>query len=147
MFAFLNNNKKKKEIELIFIYLNIINIYYLINLFSLFRFKNAENQYMSHKKYGVHLKLSGPFDLVCLQYSSSVRNTHSPSVRASSPTTRTANFTLGLKRPILRPRYTIYYYVVNFQNSKCYNFRPDENIRLSRETVVPKNIPLKKDLK
>ena len=35
LFGFLNNNKKKKEIELIFIYLNIINIFYLINLFSL----------------------------------------------------------------------------------------------------------------
>ena len=73
-----------------------------INLAVPFRHKNPENQYMSHKKYGVHLGFSGPFDLVCLQYSSSVR--------ASSPTTRTANSTLGLKRPTLRPRYTIYYF-------------------------------------
>ena len=36
-----------------------------INLVVLFRYKNTENQYMSHKKYGVHLGLSGPFDLVC----------------------------------------------------------------------------------
>ena len=35
-----------------------------IYLALLFRLKNAENQYMSHKKYGVHLELSGPFDLV-----------------------------------------------------------------------------------
>ena len=65
---------------------------------------------MSLKKYGVHLGLSGPFDLVCLQYSSLVRKTHSPLARASSPTTRTANSTLGLKRPTLRPRYIIYYF-------------------------------------
>ena len=30
-----------------------------------FRVKNPENQYMSHKKYGVHLRLSEPSDLVC----------------------------------------------------------------------------------
>ena len=85
-----------------------------MNLALLFRFKKAENQYMSHKKYGVHLGLSGPFDLVCLQYSSSVRKTHSPSARASSPTTRTANSTLGLKWPTSHPRYTIYYFYVYF---------------------------------
>ena len=84
-----------------------------MNLALLFRFKNAENQYMSHKKYGMHLGLSGPFDLVCLQYSSSVCKTHSPSARASSPTTRTANSTLGLKWPTFRPRYTIYYFSDN----------------------------------
>ena len=38
--------------------------------------------------------LSGLFDLVGLQYSSSAR---------------TANSTLGLKKPTLRPWYTIYY--------------------------------------
>ena len=32
------------------------------------------------------------------------------------------------------------FYVVNFQKLKCYNFRPDENIRLFREAVVLKNI-------
>ena len=63
--------------------------------------------------------LSGPFDLVCLQYSSSVRKTHSPSARASSPTIRTANSTLGLKRHTLRPRYTIYYsFFINFSGIK-----------------------------
>ena len=86
-----------------------------MNLALLFRFKNTENQYMTHKKYGVHLGLSGPFDPVCLQYSSLVRKTHSPSARASSPTTRTANSTLGLKWSTLRSRYTIYY-------SKQYQF-------------------------
>ena len=45
---------------------------------------------------------SGPFDLVYLQYSSSVRLTISLS-------TRTANFTLGLKRYTFTPRYIIYY--------------------------------------
>ena len=65
---------------------------------------------MSHKKYGVHLGLSGPFDLVWLQYSSAARKTHSSSARAYSPSTRTANSTFGLKRPTLHPRYTIYYY-------------------------------------
>ena len=70
-----------------------------INVAVLFRHKNPENQYMSYKKYRVHLGLS---DLVCLQYS--------PSARASLlPTTRTANSTLGVKKPSLRPRYTIYY--------------------------------------
>ena len=82
-----------------------------IYLALLFRLKNAENQYMSHKKYGVHLGLSGPFDLVWLQYSSAARKTHSPSVCACSPSTRTANSTLGLNRSPLRPRYTIYYFV------------------------------------
>ena len=86
-----------------------------MNLALLFRFKNTENQYMTHKKYGVHLGLSGPFDLVCLQYSSLVRKMHSPSARASSPTARTANSTLGLKWSTLRSRYTIYY-------SKQYQF-------------------------
>ena len=43
-----------------------------INLALLFWHKNPENQYMSHKKYGVHLGLSGPFDLVCLQTPHSV---------------------------------------------------------------------------
>ena len=38
---------------------------------------------MSHKKYGVYLGLSGPFD-------------------------RVSKSTLGLKRPTLPPRYTIY---------------------------------------
>ena len=79
-----------------------------IYLALLFRLKNSENQYTSHKKYGVHLGLSGPFDLVWLQYSSAARKTHSPSARACSLSTRTANSTLGLKRPTLRPRYTIY---------------------------------------
>ena len=60
-----------------------------INLVVLFRHKNPESQYMSHKKYGVHLGLSGPFNFMCLQYSSSVRKPHSPSARACSPTTRT----------------------------------------------------------
>ena len=80
-----------------------------IYLALLFRLKNAENQYTSHKKYGGHLGLSGPFDLVWLQYSSAARKMHWPSARACSPSTRTANSTLGLKRPTLRPRYTIYY--------------------------------------
>ena len=40
---------------------------------------------MSHKKYGVHLGLSGPFHLVWLQYSSSDHKTHSPSARACLP--------------------------------------------------------------
>ena len=71
--------------------------------------KNPQNQYMSHKKHGVHLGLSRPFDLVCLQYSSSICKTHSPSARDSSPTTGTAHPTLGLKSPTLHPRYTIYY--------------------------------------
>ena len=74
----------------------------------LFRFKNTENQYMSHKKYDVLLGLGGPFDLVYLQYSSSVRKMHSPSARASLPTTRTANSTRS-KKATLRPRNTIYY--------------------------------------
>ena len=52
-----------------------------INLAVLFRHKNSENQYMSHKKYSVHLGLSEPFNLVCLQFSFSVRKTHSPSSR------------------------------------------------------------------
>ena len=34
----------------------------------------------------------------------------SPSARACSPSTRTANSTLGLKKPTLRPWYAIYYY-------------------------------------
>ena len=65
---------------------------------------------MSRKKYGMHLGLSGPFDFVYLQYSSPVRKMHSPSARTSSPTTRTAISTLGLKRPTLRPstQYTIF---------------------------------------
>ena len=29
------------------------------------------------------------------------------------------------------------FYIVNFQFLKCYNFRPDDNIRLSREAIVP----------
>ena len=37
-----------------------------INLALLFRLKNPENQYMTHKKYGVHLGVSGPFVLVCV---------------------------------------------------------------------------------
>ena len=46
------------------------------------------------------------FDLVCLQYSSSVRKMHSPS-------TRTTNSTLGLKRPTLTPySYTIFYFIL-----------------------------------
>ena len=79
-----------------------------IYLALLFRLKNAENQYMNHKKYGVHLGFSGTFDLVWLQYSSAARKTHSSSARACSPSTRTANSTLGLKRPTLRPRYAQY---------------------------------------
>ena len=93
-----------------------------MNLVLLFRFKKAENQYMSHKKYGVHLGLSGSFDLVCLQYSSSVRKTHSLSARASSPTTRTANSTLGLKWPTSRPRYTIYYYISTINISRIVEY-------------------------
>ena len=61
--------------------------------------KNPENQYMSQKKYSVRLGLSGAFD--------------SSSARALSPSTRTANSKLGLKRPTLRPRYTMYYSIRN----------------------------------
>ena len=39
-----------------------------IYLALLFRLKNPENQYMSHKKYGVHLGLSGPFDQKMIYY-------------------------------------------------------------------------------
>ena len=80
-----------------------------INLALLFSLKNLVNQYMSRKKYGMHLGLSGPFDFVYLQYSSPVRKMHSPSARTSSPTTRTPISTLGLKRPTLRPKYIIHY--------------------------------------
>ena len=59
----------------------------------------------------MHQGLSGLFDLVWLQYPSSARKTHSPSTRACSPSTRTANSRLGLKKPTLRPWYTIYYYI------------------------------------
>ena len=31
------------------------------------------------------------------------------------------------------------FYIVNCQNLKCYNFRPDENIGPSQEAVMPKN--------
>ena len=81
-----------------------------MNLALLYRFKNDDNQYMSHKKYGVQVGLSGPFDLVCLQYSSSAR--------VSSPTIRTTNSTLGLKRPTSRPRYAIYY--IQLKIVKCF---------------------------
>ena len=79
------------------------------NLAVLFRHKNPENQYM-------RVNTCGSFNFVCLQYSSSVRKTHSPSPRASLPTTRTANSILGLKRPTLRHRYTIYYYTFQLEN-------------------------------
>ena len=98
------------------IFSNFFIIYYFkakINLALLFRLNNSENQYTRHKKYGVHLgcKVGLLTSCVCRKYSSSVRKTHSPSARASLlPTTRTANSKLGLKRPTLRPRYTIYYY-------------------------------------
>ena len=109
-------NSEINSISILFLFLQLYKYFVAVlrkkmNLALLFRFKKAENQYMSHKKYGVHLGLSGPFDLVCLQYSSSVRKTHSPSARVSSPTTRTANSTLGLKWTTSRPRYTIYYFL------------------------------------
>ena len=57
------------------------------------------------------------FAQICGGFFIIVRKTHSPSVRASSPTTRTANSTLGVKRPTLRPRYTIYYFIYTEKNS------------------------------
>ena len=88
-----------------------------INLAVLLRYKNPENQYMSHKKYDVHLGLSGPFDLVCLQYP--------PLARACSPTTRTENSTLGLKGLYaLDTQYTIF--VLRPQNEFCGPYRGRE---------------------
>ena len=55
---------------------NITLSYKKKQLSSPVKLKNHENQYMCHKKYGVHLGLSGPFELVCLQYSSSVRKSN-----------------------------------------------------------------------
>ena len=55
----------------------------------LFRFKNAENQYTSHKKYGVHLGL-----IIEPKWAIG------PRVFA----------VLGLTWHTLRPRYTIYYF-------------------------------------
>ena len=58
------------QICFIIYYFKYISLSYKakINLAVIFRHKNPENQYMSHKKYGMHLGLSGPFDLVCLQH-------------------------------------------------------------------------------
>ena len=55
-----------------------------INLALLFRLKNPESQYTCHKKYGVHLWLSEPFDLVCLQQVCSTRLRFAKRTRASS---------------------------------------------------------------
>ena len=74
----------------------------------LFRHKNPQNQYMSQKNTVCTQGLVGLLtSYVCS--TRLVRKTHWPSARASSPTTCTANSTLGLKRPTLRPRYTINY--------------------------------------
>ena len=53
--------KKKKIKQTVQIFIPIQVFYFRIqqkiNLVLLFRLKNPENQYMSHKKYGVHLGL------------------------------------------------------------------------------------------
>ena len=64
-------------------------------------------------------RASGPFDLVWLQCSSAACKTHSPSVRACSPSTRTVNSNLSLKRPTLRPRYAIYYFFCPLPAARC----------------------------
>ena len=56
-------------------------------------------------------RASGPFDRVCFQCSASVRKTQMLSARASSPSTSTANSTLGIKKTTLRPWQTIYYFL------------------------------------
>ena len=75
-----------------------------------FILKKREKEYTRYKKYGVHQGLNGLFDLVWLQYSSSVHKTHSPSARVCSPSTLITNSMLGLKKLILCPWHTIYYY-------------------------------------
>ena len=75
-----------------------------VTVVSRYRYKNNKIQTCCpNKKYCMHQRLSELFDPVSLQYSSTIRKTHTPSACAYSPATRTANSTLGLKRPTLRP--------------------------------------------
>ena len=63
-----------------------------------FIIKKREKQYLCYKKYGVHQRLSGLFDLVWLQYSSSARKKYSSSTRACS---KSPLYALGTQYTIL----------------------------------------------
>ena len=75
--------------------------------------KKREKQYLCYKKYGVHQGLSGLFDLVWLQYSSSARKTHSPSACACSPSSRTANSSRYKKAHFAPLVHNILLYLIN----------------------------------
>ena len=64
-------------------------------------------------------KTSRLFDLVCLQYSSSVRETYSSSTRGSLPSIRTANSILDGYKPTFRSWYTIYYFILAVVKYYC----------------------------
>ena len=54
------------------------------------------------------------------------------SENASLPTTRTANSTLGIKRPILLPRYTIYYYIFPIKNPAHNVWKKNHRVKFNK---------------